>query len=234
MKHAADTLRVAAVVLAVASYPFLLVESLDHAAARTVGLAVLAVVVLAIALSQGSGSRLIPLLVRRFGLLVAVLAVAIAADEPVLLKALPSVTSLWLLALFGATLRRGPSMVEQFATSMHERFPDFLLPYCRRVTWVWCAFFFANAAAGIALALWAPSEVWAIYTGVVSYALMMLLATGEYVFHKTRFRFYEHGWSDRLWRRLCPPEATPLGRRTLEWQQSLADCRRDEPGPPGR
>ena len=215
---AARAIRVCAIAIGVAAYPFVLVAGLDHLAARTIAAGALAIVAVAFVLSGAGATRLVGLLVRRFGLLLAVLAIATATDEPVLLKLLPSLTSLWLLASFGLTLRERHSMVEQFAIASHEAFPDFLLPYCRRVTWIWCGFFLANAIFGIVLAVAATPRQWAFYTGVLSYLLVGLLAAGEYAFHKSQFRFYEDGWADGIWRRLCPPERTALGRRTLDWQ----------------
>lgn len=211
-------LLVALVVVLVAAYPFALVAGLDLVSARALGVLLLALTTGAAVLAGGRASRLVPLLLRRFGLLVAAAIAAAATNHPVALMLLPSLTSLWLLVTFAASLRRGPSVVEQFATAMHDGFPDFLLPYCRKVTWMWCGFFAINAVVGAVLALAASPPIWALYTGVLAYLAVAGLAAGEYVFHKTRFRFYESGWSDRLWRRLCPPERTELGRRTLAWQ----------------
>ena len=206
------------VVILVATYPFLLVTGLDHASARTIG-AVLFAATLAVALlTGGSTSRLLPLLLKRFGVLVVAAAASAATNHPAALTLLPSLTSVWLLVTFAATLRGGPSIVAQFALAMHGSFPDFLLPYCRKVTWMWCAFFTINAMVGAALAVAAPARVWAFYTGFLAYMLIAAMAAGEYVFHKSRFRYYENGWADRIWRRLCPPERTALGRRTLQWQ----------------
>ena len=98
-------------------------------------------------------------------------------------------------------------MIEQFATGMHDDLPDFLLPYCRNVTWRVVRVLRVNALVGGVLAVAAPPRVWAFYTGFLSYVLIAVLAVGEYVFHKSRFRFYEDGWIDRLWRRALPARA---------------------------
>ncbi len=219
---ATRAVRATAVAILVAAYPFLLVTGLDHASPRAIGAVLLALTVTAGLTAGGHSSRLLPLLVRRFGLLVAASVAAAATNHPIALTMLPSLSSLWLLATFGATLRREPSMVAQFATAMHDGFPDFLLPYCRKVTWMWCAFFAINAVVGAVLAIAQPAEVWAFYTGFLSYLVIVVLAAGEYVFHKSRFRYYEDGWADGIWRRLCPPERTALGRRTLHWQLARA------------
>jgi uncharacterized membrane protein len=221
------SLGVGAVVVALLAlaYPFLLVAGLDVASARSIGAALLAVAVVAGFFAADRASRLLPLLWKRFGLLVAVTLAAAATDHPATLKLLPSLTSLWLLVTFAASLRSERSLVEQFAVASHEAFPDFLLPYCRRVTMVWCGFFAANGAVGAVLAVTARDEDWAFYTGFVSYLMVGALAVGEYLFHKSRFRFYEDGPIDALWRRVLPPERTALGRRTLAWQLARAAAR---------
>lgn len=208
--------------LLVVAYPFLLVAGLDHASARSIGAALVVVALAAAIASGGASARLLSLVLKRFGLVIALAAAAAATDHPATLKLLPSLTNLALLATFASSLRRERSLVEQFAVAMHDGFPDFLLPYCRRVTMLWCVFFALNASVGIALALVGSDRAWALYTGFVSYALVAALATGEYVFHKVRFRFHEDSWIDRLWRRYFPPERTALGRRTLEWQRERA------------
>lgn len=212
--------RTAVVVILVVAYPFLIAGGLDLTSARTLGGLLLAATMAAVVAAGGGKSRLLRLALRRFGLLVAVAVVAAATNHPVALTLLPSATSLWLLATFAATLRTEPSIVGQFATAAHGDFPDFLLPYCRRVTVVWCVFFACNAAASLVLAVTASTHAWAFYTGFLSYVLIGALGAGEYLFHKFRFRFYEDSWVDGLWRRFFPPERTALGRRTLAWQQA--------------
>ncbi|MFN2426362.1 MAG: hypothetical protein ABR587_07940 [Candidatus Binatia bacterium] len=205
----------------VAGYPFLVAAGLDHLSARAIGAALLAAALAGALVAGGGASRVLSLLLRRFGVLMLLGGAAAATDNPAALMLLPSLTSVWLLGTFASSLRREPSIVAQFASAAHNgSFPDFLLPYCRKVTWMWCAFFAINAVVGGLLALAAPARLWAFYTGFLAYVMIALLATAEYVLHKSRFRFYEDGWDDRLWRRWCPPEQTALGRRTLAWQRA--------------
>ena len=73
-------------------------------------------------------------------------------------------------------------MVERFARMVDGDLPDFTLPYCRKMTLIWCAFFVANAAMATTLAALAPHAWWTLYTGVISYALIGLLLVGEVFF----------------------------------------------------
>ncbi len=60
------------------------------------------------------------------------------------------------------------------------------MQYTRRVTQVWCIFFFINGAIALGTALWASAAVWSLYNGVIAYLLMGGLLGGEYL---VRLRF---------------------------------------------
>jgi uncharacterized membrane protein len=112
-------------------------------------------------------------------------AVAVALNVGWPLKLYPVVVSLSLLALFGATLVRPPSMVERFArlqiqaTDPGAEIPAHVPAYARKVTVMWCGFFVVNGAIAAGLALWGAERTWALYTGGVAYVLMGLLFAGE-------------------------------------------------------
>ena len=142
---------------------------------------------------------------------------AIALDDRTLLLLLPMLVSLYLLATFSWSLRRGPSMVERFARMAEDDLPPFTFSYCRRVTWVWCGFMLGNSIAVVVLALSAPLEWWALYTGLIFYLLMGALIGGEFCFRKWWFRYYGDGSLDRLLARVLPAENTEIGRRSLAY-----------------
>ncbi|HET8734013.1 MAG TPA: hypothetical protein VFM45_09610 [Anaeromyxobacteraceae bacterium] len=113
-------------------------------------------------------------------------AAAVLGDGGVLL-AWPVLVSLALLVAFLSSLRGGRSIVEGFARLQKPDLSAAEVAYCRTVTWVWCAFFVANGATAAALALSGRRELWAVYTGVVSYLLMGLLFAGEYLVRRRKF-----------------------------------------------
>jgi uncharacterized membrane protein len=165
---------------------------------------------------RGSRSDLWHVL-RQYLPLIALTAAAIVLGNRTLLLLLPMLVSLYLFAIFAWSLRRGPPMIERFARLAEDDLPEFTLPYCRKVTEVWCAFLAANAAAVLVLALGAPISWWALYTGALAYLLMILLLAGEFVFRKLWFRHYGDGVADRLLGRWFPPERTANGRRSLAY-----------------
>jgi uncharacterized membrane protein len=97
------------------------------------------------------------------------------------LKLYPVVVSAVLLALFAASLVYPPSAIERFARLREPDLPREAVAYTRRVTQVWCLFFIFNGATAFATALWASDAVWTLYNGLVSYCLIGVLMTAEWL-----------------------------------------------------
>ena len=161
--------------------------------------------------------------------LVGLVLVAVATGERVVLLLVPVFVSLYLLWTFASSLRSGPPMVERFARIVEEDLPDFCVPYCRKVTIVWCAFLAANAVCTGLLAFLAPIDVWAVYAGFGFYVLLGALLAGEFVVRKLWFRHYDDGALDRVFRHLFPPQRTATGRRSLAYVQARRSRARSEP-----
>lgn len=199
------------------AYPFIVYFAYTRFETRGVGALLLVLYAAAFALrARGSSTELRALARRHVGLL-AVIGVAIAAGSRALLLLLPALVSLYLLASFGWSLWRGPPMIERFARLVEDDLPDFTLPYCRKVTGLWCAFLAANAAVVAILAFAAPIRWWTLYTGLLFYLLLGALLGTEFAVRKLWFRYYDDGPVDRVFARLFPPERTANGRRSLAY-----------------
>jgi uncharacterized membrane protein len=159
----------------------------------------------------------LPLLRRRLFLPILCLGAGAAligalSNDPRSLFLVPALVNLSLLATFGATLWKGPSLVETLARLQTEELSPAEIAYCRSVTRLWCGFFLLNAAAIAAFALWGTAAQWTAYTGLVSYLLVGLLFASEYVYRHYRFRRYLGAPTDALLRRLFPPREAPGDR----------------------
>jgi len=153
------------------------------------------------------------------------IALAVALDSHTLMKMLPALISLYLLATFSWSLHSGPPMIERFARLVEGDLPPFTQPYCRKVTWVWCGFFAVNALVVSVLALAAPPRWWTLYTGLVLYLALGAIGGAEFLVRKWWFRYYGDGPVDRLLASIFPSEGTANGRRSLayvERRRSLA------------
>ncbi len=97
----------------------------------------------------------------------------------------PVWVSLLMLAVFGGSLFAKQTVIERLARLQHPDLPSEGVRYTRKVTQIWCVFFVLNAAASAVLVWMREYEWWALYTGLLSYALMGLLLGGEWIYRKT-------------------------------------------------
>jgi uncharacterized membrane protein len=119
-------------------------------------------------------------------------------DSRLYLLLLPTLINGALLLTFGASLFSPVSMVERFARLQVADLSEAECRYCRSVTWVWCVFFLLNGSAAALLAVFGSLATWALYAGCLSYILVGLVMTVEYVCRKYRFRRFGAGWHDRV------------------------------------
>lgn len=116
-----------------------------------------------------------------YALLFVAAAMALAAlyDRELSIRLYPAFMNATLLAAFGLTLWRGPSMIERFARLIEPNLPESGVQYTRAVTCVWCGFFFINGAIAAWTALYANWPLWTLYNGLISYIAIALLFAGE-------------------------------------------------------
>jgi len=165
--------------------------------------------------------------VRRGGPLVSTLAraaVGVLAASSVLgaglapLLAIPACIYATLAWVFFASLRGDTSLVEQGARMIQPVAPEFIGPYCRRVTALWGIVLAINAGVLAVLALAAPIETWRAAAGYGIWTWMGAVSAAEFLVRKTYFRNYYYGGPfERVWSRLFPAEATPMGRRSAAY-----------------
>lgn len=173
--------------LLVLAYPLCVYAASSRFETRALGWLLLGLLVAGLALRVRIGvGEIRPLVIQHAGIALLV-AASIAADSQIVLLLLPALVSLYLLGTFGASLRRGPPMIERFARALDgDDFPEPLVGYCRTVTAVWCAFFAGNALVVALLAFAAPLAWWAIYTGGIFYGLLGALFAAELAVRKWR------------------------------------------------
>jgi hypothetical protein len=145
---------------------------------------------------------------------VAVAVATAATNHPVALLLAPTLVNGALLLAFGLSLVRGTPTIEQIARIQAGWLSPAEVAYCRTVTKVWCAFFFANGLVPLVLALRGSLAAWTWYTGVVGYVLMGVLFGVELTVRSWRFRRYLGAPTDPIFRWIFPPtSAEPEGMR---------------------
>lgn len=101
-------------------------------------------------------------------------------DGSLAARAYPVLLSLAAAFVFGITLWRSPSLVEQFALATGEAWSPELQHYCRNVTLIWTVWLCLNAAIAAELALSGSDRAWALWTGLLSYGVSAVLFAGEW------------------------------------------------------
>jgi len=199
-------------------YPLIVYVAYTRLEARALAILLFALYAVSIAIRfRGSAAEIGSLLRQHLGLAI-LIAIAIATGNATVLLFMPVIVSSYLLWTFSASLRSGMPMIERFARIVEDDLPDFTIPYCRKVTIVWCVFLAANALCVLVLALAAPLEWWALYSGLIAYLLVGAIILGEFLVHKIWFRYFGNGLLDRALRALFPPQRTANGRRSLAYQ----------------
>jgi uncharacterized membrane protein len=199
------TMLIGQVALGIA-YPVLIFASLTWLEPRQVGLVVLVLALVRLAMVRMSTAVAVAK-----AAWIPVAAVALVAtgtailNDPIGLLLAPTLVNVALLGTFGLSLWSDQSMVERFARSQVAELPDDEVAYCRSVTKVWCVFFVANGSTALYLALASDVETWVLFTGLVSYLLIGMLFTVEYIYRHWKFRRYLGGFADSFLKRYFPP-----------------------------
>ena len=98
-----------------------------------------------------------------------------------------------LFAFFARTLRLGQV---DLCTAMAARLRGTLTPemaaYTRGVTIAWCVFFALQLAASLALALFAPAQIWSLFVNVLELPLVAAMFLAELAVRRLCFRSYDH------------------------------------------
>lgn len=130
--------------------------------------------------------------IRPFISSVAFLAAGIACfftNETIFLKLYSVVISVTLLIAFGSTLFFPPTIIFRFAIlgdknlkgSISEKYVE---RYCKKVCIAWCIFFILNGCMAVYTSFFTSDRFWSIYNGGISYALMGLMFTVEFIIRK--------------------------------------------------
>lgn len=215
------------VVVAVLVYPMFGSDLLERVDPRWVGAVLLAGSALTL-FGKAAPSRFGVRLGRTPGWIAAALGLAtVATGERLPLQLVASWAYGVAAWIFWQSTRGGSSLIEQVAQRIHPYAPDFIGPYCRKVTLLWAAFLAVSAAVLAVLAVAAPLDWWEAYTAWVIVPLSIVGSAVEYLVRKTWFRYYPYGGPiDRLFSRFFPAGASEAGRRS----QAYIVARRQELG----
>ena len=108
----------------------------------------------------------------------AVTAASVNTELPV--KFYPVIVNLIWLLVFSFSLA-GESVIEKFAKLKEPQLSEKGRRYCRKVTVVWCVFFIINGSLALDSAINRSDVWWALYNGLIAYALIGLMFVVEWL-----------------------------------------------------
>ena len=124
---------------------------------------------------------------------VALLAATIKNGEQLLLYLMPILINASLAIFFGRTLLPGETpLITRFSILLRGKLELRVVSYTRRITQLWTLFFILLALESLLLALFAPLEIWSLFTNLLNYLLAGLLFAGEYFFRVHHLHDLEH------------------------------------------
>jgi uncharacterized membrane protein len=164
-------------VLLTVSYPFVVYFGLQNWSASTFAAFLLVIAALRwLSPNLQMGPRYLWV-----GLLILIAALVWAFEQKEYLKIYPILVNLSFLALFTHSYFKPPTIIERLARISEPDLPEEGVRYTRQVTLLWMGFFIINGSLAAITGLWGSNEVWLIYNGFISYFLMALLFTGEWL-----------------------------------------------------
>jgi uncharacterized membrane protein len=191
--------------LFLATYPVIVYFGITHWNPRAVALLLSLVLVAMLPIRYRNGGRKHLWAVVQVPLAVlALLILAAFLNDRRLVLALPVLVNAVLLLHFAGSLVGPVPLVERLARLEQPELSPSEVRYCRSVTWLWVSFFVVNGLVAGVLAVTGPLSLWAVYTGLVSYLLIGLVFTGEFIVRRARFRSFGNGLHDRLLKRILP------------------------------
>ncbi len=155
------------------------------------------------------------------GALLVVLAAAVVTGRELALELLPAIVHAAVARMMLASLGDDESIIEQSARMAHPLAPDFIRPYCRKLT-VWWGLLFGISATVIAgLALAGERTAWEAWCGWLFWTGLGVFVVAEFFFRKAWFRYFGKGPFDQLLARVWPPERTARGRRSMAYMRLM-------------
>ena len=115
--------------------------------------------------------------------------VSLAAGDTVALYLPPILVASALFQLFAHTLLPGEEpLLCRLARHVDGVEDGRRLGYARRLTWFWAIFFAAMVAESVLLAMFAPIEIWSLFTNFINYLLIVGLLLLQLIYRSFQLR----------------------------------------------
>lgn len=161
------------------TYPFAIYVGLDYFGVRGASLLLISLLGLRLIFTakrnDASSSKIL------FAVMLVFIVVIFSLESSLGLKFYPVLINIILLGTFAYTLTTPVSMIERFARLTEPNLDANGVIYTRKITLVWCLFFFLNSLASAYTALFTSLKTWSIYNGFIAYLIIGAIFVIEYI-----------------------------------------------------
>lgn len=124
---------------------------------------------------------------QELALLIAALACAgfvIIANSQIAIKLYPVLISSFVASLFVLSLYSEQSLIETMARLRGKTISPVAKIYTRKLTIIWAVVLYLNALIALYLALFASTQAWALYSGLLSYGILGFFILAEIIYRQ--------------------------------------------------
>lgn len=124
---------------------------------------------------------------QELALLIAALACAIfviAANSQIAIKLYPVLISSFVASLFVISLLGEENLCEKMARLRGKTISPVAKIYTRKLSIIWAAVLYTNAIIALYLAMFASTQAWAIYSGLLSYVILGFFILAEIIYRQ--------------------------------------------------
>jgi len=159
-------------------YPAAVYFGLQVFEVKTLGILLLGVLVVRMFLSKSSGTKQL-VVVSVGGILLG--GIIVFTNDALYLKFYPVLMNVLMFFVFSISLFHPPSAIERLARLREPNLDSHGVAYTRKVTMIWCTFFLINGSVALWTVFVGTMEQWTLYNGLISYVLIGLLMSIEFV-----------------------------------------------------
>ena len=171
------------------SYPFFIFFTLEYFQPRDIAIVLAVVFVLRfLSASKNRTKELRPIafLIGAVGLVVA--GAGFILNDEQALKYYPVVINVVMLIVFARSLLHPPTVIELFAKLQYPDLSAEGISYTYKVTISWCLFFLINGSISLMTVVYGTMSQWVLYNGLISYMVMGLMFSIEYLIRRKKMQ----------------------------------------------
>ncbi len=174
------------ILLLVAAYPFAIYFGLHYLSPRYLALVIMFVFLVRFILMRHQVTKLSQIASVSITLIgIALCFMALISNHVLTIRLYPFFINATFFLVFSYSLVFPPTVIERLARLSDPNLPPKAIHYTRQVNYVWTLFFMLNGAVALWTALAEPLNVWTFYNGFVSYIVIALIFTGEFIVRMT-------------------------------------------------